>query len=293
MRKLLLLPLLVFALAAAAPVGAADTHQSSITKTGFAPANPTIKNGDVMTWTNNDTAVHQIVADDGSFSSDMLSPGQSYTHVFVDWGTFGYHDGTNPNAKGTITVDRSRFTRLGLARTVTVKYTRATLIKGSVSAPDATGEQVLVQAKPYGETDFTTVARPSTSHGYWRALVRPRVNTVYRAVWSNVPSGERTIWVKPLLTLTAATHHRWLVRATAGMDLRGHHVLLQRRTRHGWVAYRSLKLKALRQSQTSYFAIARFTLRAKRGTVLRARMTRGQARPGMYGPSISNSVRVR
>src|SRR5436305_13897384 len=100
MRRLLLLPLFVLALAAASPAGA-DDHQANITASGFVPLHLKIPNGDRIVWKNNDTVNHQIVADNGSFSSAILTPGQSYAHVFVNPGTYTYHDGTKPAAKGT------------------------------------------------------------------------------------------------------------------------------------------------------------------------------------------------
>lgn len=293
MRKLLLLPLLVFVLAAAAPAGAADTYTSAITPAGFIPANHTVQNGDAVTWTNNDTVNHQIVADDGSFQSGVLAPGESYTHVFLAGGNVAYHDGTRPTDKGTITVQVTRFVLMQPARAEKVTYTRSTLLKGSVSKTDSTGEEVLVQAKAYGDTDFTTVSRTTTSKGYFQALVKPRSNTVYRAVWNNVPSDEHTISVKPLLRLGPAAGGRLILKALAGVSLRGHRVLLQRHTRHGWATVRTVKLTALKASRSTYTAIAKFRFHRAHGLVLRARMTHAQAGPAMYGPATSNSLRTR
>jgi plastocyanin len=295
MKKLLLLPLLVFVLAAAAPAGAYDTYTSAITAAGFIPANQTVQNGDAVTWTNNTTSNHQIVADDGSFASDVLTPGESYTHIFVNEGAYAYHDGTAPSDKGTVTVKLMRVVFIKRVRAEKIRYTRSTTLRGSVSqigGPSSNGEEVLVQAKPYGDTDFTTVVRTTTKNGQWRAVVRPRVNTVYRAVWNNVPSGERTLSVKPLMKLVPATAGKLALRVDAGVSLRGHRVTLQRRTRHGWVAFRSVRLARLKASRTTYSVRATFRLRLAPGNVVRARMTHRQAGPAMYGPALSNSLRI-
>jgi plastocyanin len=292
MRKLLLLPLLVFALAAAAPAGASTTYKSDITAAGFLPANQTVQNGDAVTWTNDDTVNHQVVADDGSFSSDVLTPGESFTHVFLGQGTVAYHDAMAPSDKGSVTVNATRFVLLRYTHTATLKFTRSTTLKGVVSDGSSNGETVLVQAKPKGadDSEYLTVATATTTAGTWRAVVRPRENTDYRAVWNNVPSNVKTLWVKPLMKLVPATHHRLSLRVDAGVSLAGHHVLLQRRTRHGWRAYRTLRLVRLKANRTTYSAIVRF--HARRGLVIRARMTHAQAGAMMYGPATSNSLRV-
>src|SRR3954465_10166767 len=81
MRKVLLLPLFVLALAASSPSSAStpNTVVVNITAPGFGPASVNIQNGDVVVWKNADTASHQVVADDGSFKSDVLAPGAEYS----------------------------------------------------------------------------------------------------------------------------------------------------------------------------------------------------------------------
>src|SRR2546423_4141582 len=65
-------------LALATGAGAA-TISVSITSNGFSPGTITINHGDQVSWKNNDKADHQVVADDGSFASPILRPGQSYS----------------------------------------------------------------------------------------------------------------------------------------------------------------------------------------------------------------------
>jgi plastocyanin len=103
MRRLLLLLTLVIGLAAAAPTTAATTGVS-ITSTGFHPASVIVVAGDAVTWTNNDAVRHQVVANDGTFSSPVLAANQSFTHVFRNGGTFAYHDAIRPRLKGSVAV---------------------------------------------------------------------------------------------------------------------------------------------------------------------------------------------
>lgn len=294
MRRLVLLPLMVFALAAASPAGAA-THSVSITKNGFVPATVTIPNGDSVTWKNNDTASHQIVSDNGSFATTrVLGPGDSATRIFPQAGTFTYHDASNTALKGTVNVQEVRSVSLQPVGAQKVTFTRAITLKGQVSKRNSNGEQVLVQARPYGETDFQTVARTTTDQSVWQVLVRPRRNTEYRAVWQNVPSDATNVFVTPLLTLRLASGHRLSVRAAADVSLRGHRVLMQRlnRRQHVWRTIRSVRLTRLRATSTSYVASTLVRLRVARGTIVRAYMTRRQAGPAMFGPARSVALRA-
>jgi plastocyanin len=104
MKRLLLLLCIVPALAVAAAGSAASTTAVSITSTGFHPNSVTVPYGDNVAWTNNDTLKHQVVANDGSFSSPVLSAKQSWTHTFRNGGTFAYHDGLHPALRGTVVV---------------------------------------------------------------------------------------------------------------------------------------------------------------------------------------------
>ena len=56
----------------------------------FTPAEITIKVGQTITWTNNDPAPHNVTANDGSFKSETLTNGQSYSHTFDKAGTYDY-----------------------------------------------------------------------------------------------------------------------------------------------------------------------------------------------------------
>jgi plastocyanin len=295
MRRLLLLPLVVFALAAAGPASSATNHTVTITKSGFNPVSLTIPNGDSVTWKNNDTTNHQIVSDNGSFTATrVLAPGESATRTFPQAGTFAYHDASNPALKGTVNVQEIRSVSLQPVGTQKVMFTHALKLQGQVSKRNSNGEEVMVQARPYGETDFQTVATTTTSSSVWQVLVRPRRNTDYRAVWQNVPSDATKIFVTPMLTLRPASAHRVAVRAYADVSLRGHRVLMQRlnRRHHAWRTIRSVRLTGFHFTSTAYIASAVVRLRVARGTIVRAYMTRRQAGPAMFGPAWSRALRA-
>lgn len=57
-----------------------------------------------ITWLNKDSAMHIVVADDGSFDSSYLTAGQTFSHTFMTAGTYTYHCGIHQTMKGTIIV---------------------------------------------------------------------------------------------------------------------------------------------------------------------------------------------
>src|SRR4051812_50194620 len=85
MRRAILLAVSMLALVLVAPASSA-TATVSIKRTGFVPASVTINQDDSVTWTNNDTIDHQVVANGGSFASPLLKPGESFTRTFCSGG---------------------------------------------------------------------------------------------------------------------------------------------------------------------------------------------------------------
>ena len=70
----------------------------------FDPPTLTIQAGTTVTWTNEDSAAHTVVADDNSFSSKNLSKGDTFSFTFAQAGTYTYRCGIHASMKGTITV---------------------------------------------------------------------------------------------------------------------------------------------------------------------------------------------
>jgi len=73
---------------------------------GFKPASITVVIGknNTVTFTNDDTTIHTVTANDGSFDSGNIMPGASWTYTFTSTGTFGYHCIYHHWMTGTITV---------------------------------------------------------------------------------------------------------------------------------------------------------------------------------------------
>ncbi len=89
---------------------------SLMTTTAFSPNPKTVSlaDGGEVRWVNQDggsvygggaATAHQIMSDDDAFdTSEPFSPGQSYTIVLGQPGTYHYHCNIHPNMVGTITV---------------------------------------------------------------------------------------------------------------------------------------------------------------------------------------------
>src|SRR5204862_4891763 len=80
------------------------TVSATIVSGGYAPNPINISVGSSVTWMNNDTVAHSVVADGGSFSSGAIAPGGQYRYAFPSAGTFTYPAGANPSMVGLVNV---------------------------------------------------------------------------------------------------------------------------------------------------------------------------------------------
>lgn len=90
------------------------TNQSNVEVTisdmSFKPNAIKIKKGTKVTWTNQDTVAHSVVADDPANSSDFkagaptFSKGQKYSITFNTTGYFYYHCSVHSFMKGSVQV---------------------------------------------------------------------------------------------------------------------------------------------------------------------------------------------
>jgi plastocyanin len=89
----------------AGSAGASDGPAVSILDTGFRPAVVTIKQWQVVTWTNDGKEKHNVTSDSGStLASGDLEPGAAYGNLFMQAGTFAYHDSLHPKLHGRVVV---------------------------------------------------------------------------------------------------------------------------------------------------------------------------------------------
>lgn len=83
------------------------TSSVAISDFTFNPGTVTVKTGTKVTWTNQDSVVHSVIADTPSStapSSSNLRKGDSYSFTFTQAGTYHYHCAQHPYMKGTVIV---------------------------------------------------------------------------------------------------------------------------------------------------------------------------------------------
>lgn len=82
----------------------AGTVAVTIKDFAFGPADIQAKVGDVITFTNQDSAPHTATPDDGGCSTGTISPGSSDGLTFTAPGTYPFHCKIHSSMKGTITI---------------------------------------------------------------------------------------------------------------------------------------------------------------------------------------------
>jgi plastocyanin len=84
----------------------ADAGQVAVAIKGFAfgPADIQAKVGQIITFTNGDSAPHTATVNDGSCSTGMISSGKADGLLFSVAGTYPFHCKVHSSMKGTITV---------------------------------------------------------------------------------------------------------------------------------------------------------------------------------------------
>jgi plastocyanin len=260
MRTVVLAAAAVLALAVtgASQTASTATKAVAIKAAGFQPATVTIATGDAVKWTNRDTKTHQVVANNGSFASAVIRPGNGYTHVFRSAGTFRYHDALHPTLTGKVVVKGPPpAVTIGAAVPILV-YGQATHISGVVSSGNA-GERVTVWAQPYGQASYAQIAvLTTTTNGVWDYVVKPTLLTNYTARWKSTASDPIGVQLRPNVLFSVTKRAVGFVRVKTDRSLAGRKVYVQRFTRfHQWVKMRKVILGAGSQK--------RFKMRLKPG----------------------------
>ena len=245
MRRLLLGLAAVVTLSVSSSAGAATTG-IKITKTGFSPSSVTLEFGDSVTWTNSDSASHQVVADNGSFASPILKHGETYTFTFKTAGRFPYHDALKSSLRGTIKVNGPPPSlTLGASAPIIVAGAPSTL--AGVVSNQRTGENVTIFGQPYGTASPVQLAVvQSVNGGGFSYTVSPSILTSYFAQWKSAKSAPVSVQVKPKLTLMPQGGRFYAKVIVPDHSFAGRFVYLQRRSTFGqWVTVAKLKLGPL------------------------------------------------
>ncbi len=105
--RVLAMAVLFFApltIAAHSSSSAPATHTVIIRQMRFEPAQLTVNAGDSVQWKNEDIFSHTVTANDRSFDSGLLSPGQSWSTTLSHAGTVAYHCTPHPNMTASLVI---------------------------------------------------------------------------------------------------------------------------------------------------------------------------------------------
>jgi len=285
---------LVLALAALPSATAAD-RAVAIAGTGFSPSAVTVAVGDSVTWNNADSRVHEV-AFDKTPCNLVVAPGTSRSCTFRAGGKFNYRDPTVPGGRfrGSVTVTGPKTSvTLAPSRKVSPYLAPATL--SGVISSQATGESVAVSAQECGKTTFTQLGTATTTTGgNWTFIIKPGLNTVYRARWRTTDSPNATVQVTPTLRLTRV-RSRFTVRVSASHGFLGKLVFFQR-YRAGvrrWATLKRVKLATVKPPVAGTIVTsATFRGSVRRGWRLRVLFPQAQVGT-CYLSAASNTLRVR
>jgi plastocyanin len=156
----------------------------TITKDGYVPSSVTIAQGDVVQFTNSDTAVHQVTFKSTTGVTCSPSPlviqaGTSGGCTFTKSGSYGYSDPTTKGGtfRGSVVVTTPAQSLTITTSTMRVYGAAASPFTGLLST-QAAGENLDVLARQCGAsaaTKLTTVQ--TTAGGAYATTVRPIMNT--------------------------------------------------------------------------------------------------------------------
>jgi plastocyanin len=73
------------------PVAAQDGQTVRMTSLNFVPAELHVAPGTSVTWTNPSAVEHTVTADDGSFDSGNVEPGETFSMEFDEPGRYQYY----------------------------------------------------------------------------------------------------------------------------------------------------------------------------------------------------------
>jgi plastocyanin len=275
MKRLLVAALALVAVVCVAAAAGAATTSVQITAAGFTPKTAQINAGDTVTWHNADTAVHQVVANNGSFASPVLKSGESWSHTFTAAGNVNYRDSQATKNAGTVSVQGAapQVTLTSDGNTVTYRSGQTVTLSGTINN-GAANEQVTLSSQGYGQTaaQASQTTKTTTANGAFEFTVSPSRQTIYTVKWKNATSYPVTIDVAPRVGF-GRVGRNYLARVTSEIPYRGHFVFVQRHTAFGW--------KSIKHVMLGSGSRALFNVKLPHGrSVLRLFLSTQQAGPG-------------
>jgi plastocyanin len=188
------LTLVIGVLAFAAPSSAAE-RTIEIHHREFAPKQLEVFIGETVRWTNGDTDVHTVTADDGSFDSGDLATGAGYSRTFAHPGKVTYHCKTHPLLMKAELVAGEIFLT---GPTKSVLVGSQFVLRGRAQP----GIQTVAIERRSASSDARVVARPGVAvDGTFEAALVADESAEYRAVAGSLASEPARVGVSPRLTL--------------------------------------------------------------------------------------------
>jgi len=287
MKKLILLAAAVVLLVAApAP---AKTVTVDISKAGFVPAAVSVQTGDMVVFTNKDTANHQVVCAACPFTSSVLAPNANASFTFTKVGKFNLVDPLNNNKKATVTVTAAPATLTASAAPRSLNYGATTAVSGTLSTAQA-NQKVEILAQPCGENNAKAVGNVTTgTGGAFTYNAQPTLNTIYTARFGNgataVTSPAVNVSVRPIVKLRRNASHRFTAQVIAAQSFVGKAVVFQRwvAKRHRWIRVKTVFLGSRSAATTPLAATTVSSVTF--GAALRSRLSvRAVLASGQAGP---------
>jgi plastocyanin len=284
MKRMLLLPLALVAMLVVATAAGADTKTVQIVKSGFTPSSTTINAGDSVMWENADTLNHQVVANDGSFASPVLKPGESYAQTFAKSGKVSYHDSLFTSRKGNVTVNAPPANVSLQAGATILVYGDSTTISGAVTN-QLTNEPVILTSQLYGKGTQAIATTTTRANGTFSFGVTPTIQTSYQAHWRTTSSPSVSVNVAPRVGF-GQSGRLYVAKVTSDIGYGGHYVWVQRKA-----PYRSFRNVKQIYLGTNSRAVFRVTI-PKGRSILRLVLPAAEAGSG-YVQSLSRLIAVK
>lgn len=284
---MLLLPLALVAMLVVAASSGATTNATKtvqVTGEGFTPAAITVSVGDSVTWHNADNANHQVVANNGTFASPVLKPGDTYTQTFNSSGRTGYHDSLATKHTGSVTVAAPAANVTLSAASQTIVYGSSTRVSGAVTN-QVSNEPVTLTSNPNGKGTQSIASQTTGANGTFSFGVSPTIQTTYQAHWKTASSPNVTVNVAPRIGF-GISGRLFVAKVTSDLNYAGHFVFVQKRNAvGGW--------KTLKRVYLGANSRAIFRVHIARGrSVLRLALPGSQAGDGYVG-SLSRMIPIR
>jgi plastocyanin len=240
-KRMLLLPLALVSMLVVVASAGADTKTVQIVKSGFTPSATTVTAGDSVTWKNADSVNHQVVANDGTFASPVLKPGESFTQAFDKAGKVSYHDALFTSRRGSVTVNPPAANVTLTTDTSTVTYGSSTTVSGVVTN-QLTNEPVTLTSQPLGKGTQSLATTTTQASGAFSFGVSPTIQTAYQAHWRTQNSPSVTVNVAPRIGF-GRSGRLFIAKVTSDLNYGGKYVIVQRKGRFGgWTAVKRVYL---------------------------------------------------